>query len=60
MEKILQTALALRQSTESSKKALASSLSTRQLIRIAQRLEKFGSSDFHGPFEEISRACLAR
>jgi hypothetical protein len=61
MEKIIKTARQLRESTESSKKSLASSLSTRQLIRIARRSEKFGATDKeHGPFEEISRACLSR
>lgn len=60
MERLLKTARSLRKSTEASKKSLASSLSTRQLIRIAQRSEKFRSVNSNGLFEEISRACLSR
>ncbi|CAG7731784.1 unnamed protein product [Allacma fusca] len=56
MEKIIAAARHLRESDESSKKSLAASLSTRQIIRIAKRLEKFGGS----PFQEVSRACLSR
>lgn len=61
MEKIIRTARDLRESKDSSKQSLASSLSTRQLTRIARRNEKFGKSDKeHGTFEDVSRACLAR
>ena len=37
--------------------SLASSLSTRQLIRIAKRLASFPSDDLYGV---IQKACLAR
>ena len=56
MSKIVAAARFLREAKDESKKSLASSLSTRQLIRIAKRLEKFGGD----AFTEVSRACLSR
>jgi len=56
MKKIVSAARKLRESEEDSKKSLAASLSTRQLIRIAKRLENYGGS----AFLEVSRACLSR
>ncbi|CAG5132917.1 unnamed protein product, partial [Candidula unifasciata] len=47
----------LRHSTDGTLQSLASSLSTRQLLRIARRLAKFPSEDLHGI---IHKACLSR
>ena len=56
MSMIIASARSLREAKDESKKSLASSLSTRQLIRIAKRLETFGGD----AFDEVSRACLSR
>lgn len=47
----------LRSSTDPAMNSVASSLSTRQLLRIAKRLAAFPSKDFHGI---VQKACLAR
>jgi energy-coupling factor transporter ATP-binding protein EcfA2 len=47
----------LRSSTDPAMTSIASSLSTRQLLRIAKRLAAFPSKDFHSI---VQKACLAR
>ncbi|XP_063429829.1 von Willebrand factor A domain-containing protein 8-like [Mytilus trossulus] len=47
----------LRSSTDPAMNSVASSLSTRQLLRIAKRLAAFPSKDFHNV---VQKACLAR
>ncbi|XP_014598623.1 PREDICTED: von Willebrand factor A domain-containing protein 8 isoform X1 [Polistes canadensis] len=54
---IIQLAHTLRSSNDPTLQSLASSLSTRQLLRIAERMKKFHSDD---AYSAVHRACLAR
>jgi len=57
MEDVLRVTHRLRQSDDGALRSIASSLSTRQLIRIAKRLQKFSNEDAHSA---IQKACLGR
>jgi len=59
MTNIIETARDLRRSNDASKLSLAASLSTRQLTRIARRMQLFGD-EMSSPYQEVSRACLSR
>nr|KAF7423742.1 hypothetical protein H0235_009025 [Vespula pensylvanica] len=54
---IIQLAHTLRSSSDPTLQSLAGSLSTRQLLRIAERMQKFHSDD---AYTAVHRACLAR
>lgn len=54
---IIELAHMLRSSNDPTLQSLAGSLSTRQLLRIAERMHRFPCSD---PYNAIQRACLAR
>ncbi|XP_024941330.1 von Willebrand factor A domain-containing protein 8 isoform X2 [Cephus cinctus] len=54
---IIELAHALRSSNDSTLQSLAGSLSTRQLLRIAARMQKYPSDDV---YNAVHRACLAR
>ncbi|XP_034940681.1 von Willebrand factor A domain-containing protein 8 [Chelonus insularis] len=55
--KIIDLAHTLRSSNDPTLQALAGSLSTRQLLRIASRMHKFPNDD---AYNAVHRACLAR
>ncbi len=57
MEEILQLTHRLRKSEDSSLKSIANSLSTRQLLRISRRLERFPGDTTH---HAVQKACLTR
>jgi len=52
----------LRNSKDANSRSLASSLSTRQLIRICKRLDKFSSKDNYKQYisDAVHKACLSR
>ncbi|OXU18814.1 hypothetical protein TSAR_009759 [Trichomalopsis sarcophagae] len=54
---IIELAHSLRSSNDPTMQSLASSLSTRQLLRIAARMHKFANDD---AYDAVHRACLAR
>lgn len=54
---ILELAHVLRSSSDPTLQSLASFLSTRQLLRIAERMHKFQTDD---AYDAVQRACLAR
>ncbi|KAK2575217.1 hypothetical protein KPH14_002679 [Odynerus spinipes] len=55
--KIIELAHILRSSSDPTLQSLAGSLSTRQLLRIAKRMQKFHTDD---AYTAVHRACLAR
>lgn len=55
--KIIELAHVLRSSTDPTLQSIANSLSTRQLFRIAGKMNKFPNSD---AYDIVQRACLAR
>ncbi|CAL1547451.1 unnamed protein product [Lymnaea stagnalis] len=57
LNKLFDVVHKLRGSPDGTLQSLASSLSTRQLLRVARRLAKFPSEDLHSV---IHKACLAR
>lgn len=57
MHKVLEISHILRRSTDATLLSLASSLSTRQLIRIARRSVTYEAED---PYDIIQRACLSK
>ncbi len=57
MKDILALTHRLRDSTDSSLTSIATSLSTRQLLRIAKRLKQYPEED---AYHAIHKACLAR
>jgi hypothetical protein len=57
MKDVLALTHRLRDSEDTALASIASSLSTRQLIRIAKRLKQFPEEDAH---HAIHKACLAR
>ncbi|XP_015436768.1 PREDICTED: von Willebrand factor A domain-containing protein 8 [Dufourea novaeangliae] len=57
LSSILELAHVLRSSSDPILQSLAASLSTRQLLRIAERMHKFRSDD---AYDAVQRACLAR
>ncbi|KAG7197989.1 hypothetical protein KM043_016215 [Ampulex compressa] len=54
---VIELAHVLRSSSDPTLQSLAGSLSTRQLLRIAERMHKFKTDD---AYEAVQRACLAR
>ncbi|XP_050525858.1 von Willebrand factor A domain-containing protein 8 [Daktulosphaira vitifoliae] len=57
MKSLVSVAENLRKSSDAYLNSLAFSLSTRQLLRIAKRLEKYSDSDF---FSIVNKACLSQ
>ena len=57
MKDVLALTHRLRDSTDSSLTSIATSLSTRQLLRISKRLKQFPEED---AYHAIHKACLAR
>ncbi|XP_076618440.1 von Willebrand factor A domain-containing protein c12.2 isoform X2 [Colletes latitarsis] len=57
LSSILELAHVLRSSSDPTLQSLAGSLSTRQLLRIAERMQKFRTDD---AYDAVHRACLAR
>lgn len=57
MKKLVSVTKKLRDSTDMYLNSLASSLSTRQLLRISKRLDKYPDSDFHSI---VNKACLSQ
>ena len=54
---VLEFAHTLRDSNDSTLQSLSGSLSTRQLLRIAQRAHHFQDKE---PFDVVQQACLAK
>ena len=57
LEDVLRATHRMRGSNDASLRSIASNLSTRQLLRIARRLQKFSSEDAHSA---IQKASLSR
>lgn len=57
MKKLVAVTKRLRESTDIYLNSLAPSLSTRQLLRITKRLDKYPDLDFHSI---INKACLSQ
>eukprot|EP00092_Neocalanus_flemingeri_P037789 GFUD01041137.1.p1 GENE.GFUD01041137.1~~GFUD01041137.1.p1 ORF type:complete len:1900 (+),score=456.60 GFUD01041137.1:60-5702(+) len=57
LEDILRVTHKLRSSEDGALRSIANNLSTRQLLRIARRLQKFSNED---AYTSINKACLAR
>lgn len=57
MSSIVELAHVLRSSSDPTLQSLAGSLSTRQLLRIAERMHRFRCDD---AYDAVQRACLAR
>ena len=57
VDQVLKLAHALRSSADASLSSIANSLSTRQLLRVAKRIERFRDETAH---HAVSKACLTR
>jgi len=57
MKRLVAVTKKLRESTDIYLNSLAPSLSTRQLLRIAKRLDKYPDSDF---YSIVNKACLSQ
>lgn len=57
MNKLVAVTKKLRESTDIYLNSLAPSLSTRQLLRITKRLDKYPDSDF---YNIVNKACLSQ
>ena len=57
LEDVLQLTHKLRRSEDAALRSISTSLSTRQLLRVARRLQKFPDES---PYSVISKACLSR
>jgi MoxR-like ATPase len=57
LDDVLRLTHRLRQSEDAGLKSVAQSLSTRQLLRIARRMQKFPDE---GVYQTVHKACLAR
>lgn len=57
MKRLVAVTKKLRESTDIYLNSLAPSLSTRQLLRITKRLDKYPDSDFHSI---VNKACLSQ
>ncbi len=57
MEAVLAITQKLRNSEDAALRNIATSLSTRQLLRVGRRLQKFPQED---AYSTVSKACLAR
>jgi von Willebrand factor A domain-containing protein 8 len=57
LHKVVEVAHHLRNSSDQTVQSLASSLSTRQLLRVARRMKSYPDENV---YDAIQRACLAR
>jgi len=57
MKKLVTVTKRLRESTDIYLNSLTPSLSTRQLLRITKRLDKYPNSDF---YSIVNKACLSQ
>jgi hypothetical protein len=57
MEDVLAVTQRLRSSEDAALRSIATSLSTRQLLRVGRRLQQFPHEDAHAA---LTKACLAR
>jgi len=57
MKRLVAVTKKLRESTDIYLNSLAPSLSTRQLLRISKRLDKYPDSDF---YSIVNKACLSQ